>query len=121
MAHAHPTPILRMPQDSFTSALARLDPASRALLDLSLRRGMRAEEIGDLLGSDPRSVEVAREAALEQLARELAMDDVSELEDVRARLAELPPEAWTGRAVVAHDNGKPQAEVKPKAESRRVP
>ena len=41
---------------------------------------MRPEEIGDLLGTDPESVIVAREAALEQLASELGMDDVSELE-----------------------------------------
>jgi hypothetical protein len=83
--------------DSFTAALSRLDPASRALLDLSLRRGMRPEEIGDLLGTDPESVIVAREGALEQLASELGMDDVSELDDVRARLAELPAAAWTGQ------------------------
>jgi hypothetical protein len=89
--------------DSFTAALSRLDPASRALLDLSLRRGMRPEEIGDLLGTDPESVIVAREGALEQLASELGMDDVSELDDVRARLAELPAEAWTGTAA----NGAP--------------
>jgi hypothetical protein len=86
--------------DSFTAALSRLDPASRALLDLSLRRGMRPEEISELLGTDPESVIVARESALEQLADELGMDDVSELDDVRARLAELPPEAWTGQAAV---------------------
>jgi hypothetical protein len=84
--------------DSFTAALSRLDPASRALLDLSLRRGMRPEEIGELLGTDPESVIVAREGALEQLASELGMDDVSELDEVRARLAELPAAAWTGQA-----------------------
>jgi hypothetical protein len=87
--------------DSFTAALSRLDPASRALLDLSLRRGMRPEEIGELLGTDPESVIVAREGALEQLASELGMEDVSELDDVRARLAELPAAAWTGTA--AHE------------------
>jgi hypothetical protein len=82
--------------DSFTAALARLDPASRALLDLSLRRGMKPEEIGDLLGTDSESVVVAREGALEQLATELDMDNVAELDQVRTRLAELPAEAWTG-------------------------
>jgi hypothetical protein len=81
--------------DSFTHALGVLDPANRALLDLSLRRGMRPEEIGDLLGSDPESVIVAREQALEQLAWELGMDDVSEINHVRARLVELPADAWT--------------------------
>jgi hypothetical protein len=88
--------------DSFADALSRLDPASRALLDLSLRRGMRPEEIAELLGTDPESVIVARESALEQLASELGMADVSELDDVRARLAELPAEVWTGRV-----NGSP--------------
>ena len=101
-----------MPKDSFTSALARLDPASRALLDLSLRRGMRPEEIGDLLGTDPESVVVAREGALEQLAAELDMGDVSELDDVRTRLAELPAEAWTGTA--PRGNGHAPATPSPK-------
>ena len=87
--------------DSFTAALGRLDPASRALLDLSLRRGMKPEEIGELLGSDPESVVAAREAALEQLATELDMEDASQLDEVRARLAELPAEAWTGTATGA--------------------
>src|SRR5438067_1237266 len=96
MPSAHPNPILSLPMDSFSAALGRLDPASRALLDLSLRRGMKPEEIGDLLGSDPDSVVAAREAALEQLATELDMEDPSQLDEIRTRLAELPAEAWTG-------------------------
>src|SRR3954451_3634218 len=107
MASAHPNPILSLPMDSFTAALARLDPASRALLDLSLRRGMRPEEIGDLLGTDPESVVIARETALEQLAAELEMGDVSELDHVRTRLAELPADAWTGKAAPAANGHEP--------------
>src|SRR3954471_4644151 len=95
MASAHPNPILSLPMDSFSAALGRLDPASRALLDLSLRRGMKPAEIGELLGTDPESVVAAREAALEQLATELDMGDSSQLDEVRARLAELPADAWT--------------------------
>jgi Anti-sigma-K factor rskA len=112
--------------DSFTAALSRLDPASRALLDLSLRRGMRPEEIGELLGTDPESVIVAREGALEQLASELGMDDVSELDDVRARLAELPAAAWTGHAA-PEAAAEPEtaavkaAEPEPAREPRREP
>jgi hypothetical protein len=109
--------------DSFTAALARLDPASRALLDLSLRRGMKPEEIGDLLGTEPDSVVVAREAALEQLATELDMDDLSELDQVRARLAELPAEAWTGTADARPQlkvvKGEPARRAEPPAKSRR--
>ena len=73
-----------MPTDSFAPALARLEPANRALLDLSLRRGMRPEEIGDLLGTDPESVIVAREAALEQLGVELGLEEAPDLDDLRA-------------------------------------
>src|SRR3954462_5281705 len=98
MASAHPNPILSLPMDSFPAALGRLDPASRALLDLSLRRGMRPEEIGDLLVTDPESVIVAREAALEHRPPDLGMDAVSELHDLRAPLAELPAAPWTGQA-----------------------
>jgi hypothetical protein len=94
--------------DSFTAALARLDPASRALLDLSLRRGMTPDEIGDLLGTDAESVVAAREAALEQLATELEMEDPSQLDEVRARLAELPAEAWSGTAAATE---RPRLEV----------
>jgi hypothetical protein len=95
VANAHPDDILTLGQDSFTEALARLDPASRALLDLSLRRGMRPEEIGDLLGTDPESVIVAREQALEQLAEDVGVRSGDSLDDLRARLAELPGAAWT--------------------------
>src|SRR4051812_40518237 len=69
---------------------------------------MRPEEIGELLGTDPESVIVAREGALEQLASELGMDDVSELDDVRARLAELPAAAWTGETAARETAGQPE-------------
>jgi hypothetical protein len=107
--------------DSFTAALSRLDPASRALLDLSLRRGMRPEEIGDLLGTDPESVIVAREGALEQLASELGMEDVSELDDVRARLAELPAAAWTGQQSETAAITAAEPEPLPEPEAVREP
>src|SRR3954469_1082070 len=122
MASAHPNPILSLPMDSFTAALGRLDPASRALLDLSLRRGMKPEDIGDLLGTESESVVVAREAALEQLATELEMADVSQLDGVRTRLAELPAEAWTGSAASADPprlKGVKDEPAEPPAERRR--
>src|SRR4051812_13078514 len=116
MASAHPNPILSLPMDSFTAALGRLDPASRALLDLSLRRGMKPEEIGELLGTDPESVVAAREAALEQLATELEMEDSSQLDEVRARLAELPADAWT-----ANGAARPKLAVVREEKSTRPP
>jgi hypothetical protein len=76
---------------------------------------MRPEEIAELLSTDPESVIVAREHALEQLADELGMGDVGEIDDVRARLAELPGEAWTPPAEPAEAEA-----VEPEDEPERV-
>src|SRR5947199_7818725 len=95
MPNAHPEQILKLPTESFASALRELDPASRALLDLSLRRGMRPDEIADMLGADETTVVSSRDHALDQLAADLAVPR-DQLDDLRARLAELPPDEWTG-------------------------
>jgi hypothetical protein len=116
-----------MSTDSFTSALERLDPASRALLDLSLRRGMRTEEIADVLGAEPANVEASRDEALRRIAAEVGMDTAGDLDEVRARLAELPVEGWLGQtngngahaAAGKAESGKRKAE-EPEAPRRRV-
>jgi hypothetical protein len=103
-----------MPPDSFTSALARLDPASRALLDLSLRRGMRTDEIADALGADPASVEASRDEALRRIAADVGMGDDEDLDVLRTRLAELPADEWLGNGGVAAE--APEAEAAAEAE-----
>ncbi len=115
-----------MPTDSFSYALERLDPASRALLDLSLRRGMRTEEIAEVLGAEPESVEASRDEALQRIASDVGMD---ELDEVRARLAELPASDWLGGgngapAVAAEEpaeaeDAKAEVAEPPPAEKRR--
>ena len=80
-------------------------------------------EISELLGTDPESVVGAREAALEQVATELDMDDGSGLDEVRARLAELPAEAWTGDArpklsVVSEEGRRSSAAIRERRRSR---
>jgi hypothetical protein len=97
-----------MSSDSFSTALGRLDPASRALLDLSLRRGMRPEEIAGMLGADAASVASSRDDALRRVAADVGMESEAQLDEVRARLAELPAEEWLGAAagrVPAEDGG----------------
>lgn len=86
-----------MPTDSFTDALERLDPASRALLDLSLRRGMLTEDIADVLGADADSVAASRDDALRRVAEDVGMPGDDRVDEVRTRLAELPPDEWLGR------------------------
>src|SRR3954463_5444939 len=94
---SHPRKILRMPPDSFTSALGELDPASRALLDLSLRRGMRTEEIADMLGAEPWNVALSRDQALRRVAESVGMTGEEQLDEVRARLPGPPAGGGGGR------------------------
>ena len=96
-----------MRADSFSDALGQLDPASRALLDLSLRRGMRTDEIAEILGAEPESVATSRDEALRRVADDLGMGGEQEIDHVRALLAELPAEDWLGGPVATngHANG----------------
>ncbi|MEA2449197.1 MAG: hypothetical protein QOG63_1129 [Thermoleophilaceae bacterium] len=121
---SHPRKILRMPPDSFTSALGELDPASRALLDLSLRRGMRTEEIAEVLGAEPWNVAMSRDAALRRVAVSVGMEGDENLDAVRARLAELPAEDWLAPVNAnggAGAEGEPAAEPAPEAAAEPEP
>ncbi len=73
-----------------TDALHGLDPASRALLDLSLRRGMEPSDLAAMLGIGSDQVIALREGALESLAGVAGGD----LDRTRTLLAELPAESW---------------------------
>lgn len=81
-----------MTPESFAHALRQLDPGSRALLDLSVHRGMGDDEIAELLGSDAGYVSSSREAAIAQLSQDLGMH--GDAERVRESLAAMPAEAW---------------------------
>src|SRR5918993_5056021 len=111
--------ILKIVDASFTSALSRLDPASRALLDLSLRRGMRTEEIAEVLGADADTVTDSRDEALRRVAADVGMSE----DEVRARLAELPAEQWSGGAAAPAAEepveSRPEPDPEPEPEPRR--
>ena len=81
-----------MAVDSFSSSPAEvlndLDPLARALLDLSLKRGMSDDEIGEILGTDGEAVLENRIALMRSLAERVAPEaadaDQPELESVLA-------------------------------------
>jgi DNA-directed RNA polymerase specialized sigma24 family protein len=77
-----------------SEALSRLDPVRRAMLDLSLRRGMREEEIAAVLNITTPEVEGRLEEVLDALARELSLDSREQRDELRATLPDLPPDAW---------------------------
>jgi DNA-directed RNA polymerase specialized sigma24 family protein len=78
-------------------ALAKLDPQSRALLDLSLRRGLDDEDIGNVLRVDPEEVRRRRAAAFERLASDLGLGRQEERDELFATLQDLPADYWGGQ------------------------
>ena len=104
--------------ERIVAAVDRLDPESRALVELSYRRGFSDEEIGGLLGVDANEVYERREDAIADIA-----DDIEATDDhVRRRLETLEPGDWpggAGAAVAAHP--EPEQEPEPEAEEPEAP
>jgi DNA-directed RNA polymerase specialized sigma24 family protein len=74
--------------------LKRLDPESRALLDLSLRRGMDDEEIAVVLNVTTPEIRQRIEDRLDGMADELGLRRREDRNELRATLPDLPPELW---------------------------
>jgi hypothetical protein len=71
-----------------------LDPATRALLDLSLRRQLRDDDMAPLLRIDSFNLAWRRARAIERLATDLGLTEPSGLAQVRAALPHLPERVW---------------------------
>jgi hypothetical protein len=88
-------PLLEVPMERVAASVQRLDPATRALLDLSVRRRVRDDAMAPVLRTDPFHLAWRRARALERIADEIGSDGrPAELADVRAALEALPREAW---------------------------
>jgi hypothetical protein len=84
-----------VPLQRLAECVQRLDPATRALLDLSVRRGVRDDVMAPILRTDPFHLAWRRARALEQVAGELGSSGrPAPLGDVRMALEALPREAW---------------------------
>lgn len=78
-------------------ALAELDPESRALLDLNVRRGMEENEIADILSVEADEVASRRRKILERLESELGLETREDRDELKATLPDLPPKLWQAR------------------------
>ncbi len=98
------------------AAVAELAPESRALIELSARRGMRDGEIAELLRVDGAKVGRRREAAMGELANATG----ATVEEVRDQLDRLERTDWEGRpaapAEVPDTRSKPERPA-----NRRLP
>src|SRR5689334_13532593 len=104
-----PAPVAQpVPLERLARCVQSLDPAARALLDLSLRRGLRDEAIGAIVKQDPFRLAWGRARAIERVAAEMGATGPAALRAVRTALPSLPEEAW----------GVPQLAPPPRPEER---
>jgi hypothetical protein len=68
------------------AAIEDIDPGDRALLELSLQRGIPDRDLASALGTDPGDIDKRRRAALRELADKLGWDPG----DVESTIRELP-------------------------------
>jgi hypothetical protein len=84
-----------VPLDRLAACVQRLDPATRALLDLSVRRGVRDDQMAPILRTDPFHLAWRRARALEKIASDVGNGGGSApLGEVRMALEALPRDAW---------------------------
>ena len=80
--------------DQIPPGLRRLDPERRALLELSFRRGVSDDDIGELLGVAPAEVHRRREEGVERLSEVLALERAEERQQLAEGLRAMPNDAW---------------------------
>ena len=80
--------------DALVMCVRALDPGSRALLDLSLRRKLPFEAMAGVLHTDPFDLARRRARAVARIAAELDLEGAGVVATVKAALARLPDEAW---------------------------
>jgi hypothetical protein len=105
--------MLTVPTDRLPDAIGDLDPGNRALLDLSLRRGVSDAEIGELLRKEPTDVARGRDAVLELLADALDVGGHDRTERIKAAIAGLPDDAWQSRGAAAAPPAPPRERAQP--------
>ncbi|MDQ4130609.1 MAG: O-antigen ligase family protein, partial [Actinomycetota bacterium] len=81
-------------QAAIKVALRRLSAGDRALLELSLRRGVPDDELATLLGLAPEEIRSRRERLLERLAVDVGTDGPAGTEDLGTALRTQDADVW---------------------------
>src|SRR4051812_34227323 len=95
--------------EALAMCVRALDPGSRALLDLSLRRRLPFEAMAGVLHTDPFDLARRRARAVARIAAELDLEGAGVVATVKAALSRLPDDAWC--VPLAPDPASPPAEV----------
>jgi hypothetical protein len=98
MATAHAPALHRsaatIAPERLESCIRRIDPADRALLDLSLNRGIPDWALAPVVKTDPMRLAWKRARAIECVASRMGLTDPGDLGAVRDALIALPDRAW---------------------------
>lgn len=92
MSKPHYERTLSVPPERLRAALDKLDPGSRALLELSVKRGIADHEIAQVLRTGAAEVAERRESILARIADDLGSNGPDLVLRVRRALRELPLE-----------------------------
>src|SRR3954447_4492321 len=83
------------PGEPVAGALERLDPAARALLGLSARRGMSVDEIAEVTDNHPDDVAAWLRDGVREVAVDAGVEGERPLTRTFHRLRQLDDEAWS--------------------------
>jgi hypothetical protein len=104
-----------VPEERLAECVRGLDPGTRALLDLSVRRRLRDDAMAPLLHTDAFHLAWRRARALERVASEVGGDQPLPLALVRTALEVLPSEAWNPVLALPAPVEEPSTELVPAA------
>lgn len=102
-------------EERLAECVRGLDPGTRALLDLSVRRRLRDDAMAPLLHTDAFHLAWRRARALERVASEVGGDQPLPLALVRTALEVLPSEAWDPVLALPAPAEEPSTELVPAA------
>ena len=113
-----PAPVTSVSLEELAMCVRGLDPGSRALLDLSLRRRLPFEAMAGVLRTDPFDLARRRARAVARIAAELDLEGAGVIATVKAALARLPDDAWG--VAVPRSGGGAAVQAEPMADAARA-
>jgi hypothetical protein len=109
-----------VPEQRLSDALRTLDPVSRALLDLSLRRGIADDDIARVVGAETGEIAGRRDRALSAVAESVGLSGSDELVRLREELKRMDWRVGAREAPLAPPPGEAERQGEPQRPKPRT-